>query len=211
MKLSAALVGVTLLGKAFAAEQPAESLRGGGHGAESTSHSTSKPKNDSFKHAGITPEHVRRLFDFKEEKYEVIVKTKTKEGKEACKKKATKVKYESKRFDAVAMEVSPEVLEELAKDPDVLVDFDYERHAIPLLPATPTQPAEMPTTGAVEGTKRKKIQRNRQGGRRRKEGNKTNGRRRLAENVPYGIDSVQARLVGPGVDADQIKICIVDT
>lgn len=174
MKLSAALVGATLLGATLAAEQPAESLCGGGHGAASASHATSKPKSDSLKCAGAVPERAHRLFGFKEEKHEVVAKTKAKEGKEKCKKKAPKVKRESKHFNAVAMEVPPEVLEELAKDPGVLVDFGYERHATPLLPATPTQPAEAPTTGAMEGAKRKKAQRS---GRRLKEAGKEGAQR----------------------------------
>lgn len=146
------------------------------------------------------PPGVRRLV-FDEERIKVIVLPKDKQKKKKVKRKASKINFESKFTNRVAMEVTRKVYEELVSDPDIQVDFDYELKAI--LPIEWSDEDEE----EEENPDKKKKEKN--------TGNKKNDRRKLGESDLWGINRVLGtganRAVPNPAGINQIKVCVVDT
>jgi len=135
-----------------------------------------------------------RLDKFDPSKVKVLVKFKNEQGRQDAKKRASKVSYESNRFKIVAMEVDSKQMLALENNPNVeYVDLDLEVHAILPVP-------EEEVYSSLDSKKPKPKP-------------SSDVRRKLAEEVPWGITRVQggAEFVQPGDDANLIKVCIVDT
>jgi len=158
-------------------------------GAATATDQQEKMSHNSTTVPGFSQDQARELL-FRQETVQVIVKYKNDRGKSKVEKKAKKVKTGSTKFKYVAIEVTPEDLEALRKDKDVVrVEPDYEMHALP-----PPEPEK------EKPPKADKL------------------RRQLAETLPWGISRVQSivpinqnEFVPPGPYVNQIKVCVVDT
>lgn len=113
--------------------------------------------------------------------------------------------YESKRFKFVSIEIDEKDMLALQNDPEIeFVDLNLERSIFP-----PIKENDFYIVGA-EG-----LEEDDKAGKTKPEKEPdVKNRRRLAETVPYGIESVQAdeaNGVPPGPFAGEIKVCVVDT
>jgi hypothetical protein len=125
----------------------------------------------------------------------VLVQYKTQQGKEAAKTKASTISFESQRFNIVAMEIEPSSLLDLQQNDDVeRVELDQYVHAI--------LPIERDDTIGIQSNRKKRKYEHKP---------RTRPSRRLEEQVPWGIQAIQADQVSAGPFANQVKVCIVDT
>lgn len=138
-------------------------------------------------------------------KLKVLVKFKSHQAKQDAKSmNAGEVKYESNRFNIMAMEVDIMGLVELQRDDEIeRVELDQRVHAI--LPIEKEQ-QDISYSGVQQDKPGKSKPKTKP---RRRLLNENN--RRLNEEVPWGIRAVQADQVAPGPHANEIKICVVDT
>jgi subtilisin family serine protease len=173
-----------------------------------TAHATEQQEqqqNDGLR--GTSTKHDRNLQfqqNFDPSRVKVLVQYKTPQGKLGAKDKASNVGYESERFSVVAMEVDSRDILALENDPNIeSVSLNQENHLI--LPielrgrSNDVSPQSNPTISKPTKSKPAKTVR-------------TNKKRRnLAEEIPWGINAIQANGVQPGSDAGDIVVCVVDT
>jgi len=182
---TASLLASELLLGVLAADKPTGDLQlrgsGGGTGGRGE-----QDERNLQEHLGFDPSKIK-----------VIVKVKSEKGSVSAKTRASKVSYESKRFKIVAMEINAKDMLALENDPEIeSVDLDQEMHIFP-----PIKDEDLPSVSA--GKPKKLLPPSKPLPQKH--------HRRLAESQPYGIQKVQADQVAPGPDANQIKICVVDT
>lgn len=106
------VIATLLVGGATAADTRGEYLRGSNEAFKNATRPALLSRVVVPNQAQITDDHIRQLL-FQEELVKVVVKTKSKEKREKCKKKGSKIRSESERIQKVAMEVTPQVLQEL--------------------------------------------------------------------------------------------------
>lgn len=138
-------------------------------------------------------------------KVKVLIQYKTEQGKEDAKSKASTVGYESERFQIVAMEVDSKEILALENDPNIAsVSLNQEKHVI--------RPIEVRNGSGISAQSTTPLLTKPGKSRPAKTINtKKRRRRRLNEEVPWGIEAVQALGVAQGPDAQYIKVCVVDT
>lgn len=173
-----------------------------------TAHATEQQEqqqNDGLR--GTSTKHDRNLQfqqNFDPSRVKVLVQYKTPQGRQVAKDKASNVGYESERFSVVAMEVDSRDILALENDPNIeSVSLNQENHLI--LPielrgrCNDVSSQSNPTISKPTKSKPAKTIR-------------TNKKRRnLAEEIPWGINAIQANGVQPGSDAGDIVVCVVDT